>query len=158
MTSFDDFVAGLDPPVFVVTTYDGRQRSGCLVGFATQASIDPPRFLVCLSTSNQTWRVAQRAPLLAVHVLDGDDHGLADLFGGQTGDEVDKFAHCAWHEGPGGVPLLDHAPRHLVGRVIERIPLGDHVGHLLEAVEVDAAAAEPLSLDQVEDIDAGHPA
>ena len=43
---FDAFVGGLDYPVFVVTAAHGEERSGCLVGFATQASIDPPRMLV----------------------------------------------------------------------------------------------------------------
>lgn len=158
MTDLDGFVAGLDPPVFVVTAYDGAERSGCLVGFASQASIVPPRFLVCLSQANHTYRVAARSDHLAVHVLGHGHEDVAALFGGETGDEVDKFAHCSWHEGPGGVPLLDRAARQLVGRVVERIPLGDHVGHLLEPVTVTLARPEdPIGLTDVEDVDAGHP-
>lgn len=162
MSEFDDFVEGLDPPVFVVTTYDGTERSGCLVGFASQVSIEPPRFLVCLSVANHTYRVAQGAEHLAVHVLDRPDDELAGLFGGETGDELDKFARCEWREGPAGVPLLTDSSRRLVGRVVERIPFGDHVGHLLEPVSVAAEPAQkkprPLHLEDVEDIDAGHPA
>ncbi len=158
MSGFDDFVEGLDPPVFVVTAYDGTERSGCLVGFASQVSIDPPRFLVCLSVVNRTYRVAQGAEHLAVHVLDAPEGDLAGLFGGETGDEVDKFARCTWREGPGGVPLLNHASRRLVGRIIDRVPLGDHVGHVLEPVSVEAEPASPLRLEDVEGIDAGHPA
>ncbi|MGH3330053.1 MAG: flavin reductase, partial [Nocardioidaceae bacterium] len=66
---FDDFVEGLDYPMFVVTTANDGHRAGCLVGFTTQASIDPPRMLVCLSVKNRTYRVAQEAEYLAVHVL-----------------------------------------------------------------------------------------
>ena len=40
---------------------------------------------------------------------------LAELFGGETGDEVDKFARCAWHEGPEGVPMLDGCANRFVG-------------------------------------------
>lgn len=155
---FDAFVAGLDYPLFVVTAFDGRERSGCLVGFATQTSIDPPRLLVCLSAANHTLRVAEASALLAVHVLDERDHPLAELFGGETGDEVDKFERCRWRPGPGGVPLLEACPRYVVGRVLERIPLGDHVGHLLEPLDVAGGDAEPLTLADVDDVEPGHPA
>jgi flavin reductase (DIM6/NTAB) family NADH-FMN oxidoreductase RutF len=156
---FDAFVAPLDYPMFVVTTTDGTDHSGCLVGFTTQTSIDPPRFLVCLSQKNHTFRVALGAEHLAVHVLDEDQHELADLFGGQTGDEIDKFTRCQWRRGPGGVPLLEACPSHVVGRIVDHRPLGDHVGFLLEPVAgAPEADADPLTLDDVADVDPGHEA
>lgn len=154
---FDAFTEALDYPMFVVTTTDGTERSGCLVGFTTQVSIGPPRFLVCLSDKNHTMQVAERAELMAVHLLPGDQHELAELFGGETGDEIDKFERCAWRPGPAGVPLLDACPRRLVGRILERIPLGDHVGFLLEPIEVEASGTEDaLTLEGVSDVDPGH--
>ena len=45
------------------------ERDGCVVGFTTQCSIDPPLFLVCLSDKNRTWRIAQEAESLAVHAV-----------------------------------------------------------------------------------------
>lgn len=163
---FGVFTAGLDYPMFVVTTTDGVERSGCLVGFTTQTSIDPPRFLVCLSEKNHTFRVAAGADLLAVHALAADQRPLAELFGAETGDEVDKFAECAWTAGPGGVPLLEECPRRLVGRVLARLPLGDHVGFLLEPVEADENPrarraedpAQALTLEDVTDLEPGHEA
>jgi flavin reductase (DIM6/NTAB) family NADH-FMN oxidoreductase RutF len=154
---FDAFVAGLDYPMFVVTTAHDGERAGCLVGFTTQASLDPPRMLVCLSVANHTYRVARDAELLAVHVLDRSEHDLAELFGGRTGDQVDKFEHCRWRAGPSGVPLLEDCPRRLVGRVLARQEYGDHVGHLLEPLSVEGAArTSALGFEQVADIDAGH--
>jgi flavin reductase (DIM6/NTAB) family NADH-FMN oxidoreductase RutF len=156
---FDAFVGGLDYPVFVVTAANGEERSGCLVGFATQASIRPPRMLVCVSTVNHTYPIAREAALLAVHVLGPEQHGLAELFGAETGDEVDKFEQCRWRAGPGGVPLLEDCPRFMVGRVLSQHPFGDHVGFLLEPVAVDAAADAPaITLGDVTDIEPGHPA
>jgi flavin reductase (DIM6/NTAB) family NADH-FMN oxidoreductase RutF len=156
---FDEFVDGLDYPMFVVTTAAAGERAGCLVGFTTQASIDPPRLLVCLSVKNHTFRVAQRATLLAVHVLDRDQRDLATLFGEQTDDTTDKFGQCSWRPGPDGVPLLEECPRVVVGRVLRRDEYGDHVGHLLEPLEVASDSSEDgLSFEQVEDLDAGHPA
>ncbi len=99
----------LDYPMFVVTARRGEERDGCLIGFATQCSIHPPRLLVCLSEKNRTLRIAQSSGnVLAVHVLFEDQQGLARLFGGETGDDVDKFARCHWHDGPDGLPILDH--------------------------------------------------
>ncbi len=161
---YDEFVEGLDYPMFIVTTVatDGQhrgERAGCLVGFTTQASIDPPRFLVCLSDKNHTYRVAQGAELLAVHGLDSDEVDIAKLFGGETGDEVDKFAQCSWRPGPGGVPLLDECPRVLVGRVLRRDDWGDHVGFLVEPIEVEShEAGKGLGFEQVDDLDPGHSA
>lgn len=157
----DEFVAGFDYPMFVVTAVDAGTgtRAGCLVGFATQTSIDPFRFLVCLSRRNRTFRVAEAAAVLAVHVLgrDGDQQRLAALFGARTGDEIDKFARCSWRPGPGGVPLLTGARRHLVGRVLERVDLGDHVGFLLEPTEVSAAAeSAPLTFRSLPALEPGH--
>ncbi|HET6627543.1 MAG TPA: flavin reductase family protein [Nocardioidaceae bacterium] len=157
--AFDEFVEGLDYPMFVVTTaHDGR-RAGCLVGFTTQASIDPPRMLVCLSVQNRTYRLARDADVLAVHVLDPAQRDLAELFGGVSGDDTDKFARCAWQPGPEAVPLLDGCPRRIVGRILERVPFGDHVGFLLDptGIEVRAGGAG-LSYEEVQDLDPGHPA
>lgn len=157
--AFNAFVADLDYPVFVVTAASAGERDGCLVGFSTQTSIDPPRLLICLSEANRTTAIAQSADVLAVHVLGEDEHGLAEHFGGRTGDEVDKLAGVRWHPGPGGVPLLEECPRRLVGRVLERITLGDHIGHLLAPLDVEAGDAdEALTFQDVTDIEAGHPA
>jgi flavin reductase (DIM6/NTAB) family NADH-FMN oxidoreductase RutF len=157
---FAAFVDGLDYPMYVVTVADGGERSGCLVGFGSQVSLDPPRFLVCISVSNHTHSVALGADLLAVHLLSPEQHALAELFGSETGDEIDKFERCSWQAGPGGVPILDDCPRVLVGRVRERLPgLGDHTGFLLDPVSVTARDGEPgLTFHDVEDVDPGHPA
>lgn len=156
---FDEFLDGLDHPMFVVTANNGRERSGCLVGFATQASIHPPRMLVCVSTVNHTFPIAREAPLLGVHVLGPEQHALAELFGAETGDEVDKFDRCRWRAGQGGVPLLEDCPRLIVGRVISQHPFGDHVGFLLEPIAVDAnRETQGITMEDVTDIDPGHPA
>jgi flavin reductase (DIM6/NTAB) family NADH-FMN oxidoreductase RutF len=159
--SFDDFVRPLDYPMFVVTVPGGPDwdRAGCLVGFATQCSIDPPRFLACVSRANHTHRSAERAPLAAVHRLDADAHDLAELFGGTSGDDVDKFARCDWTEGPDGVPLLSRCSAWLVGDIESRPDLGDHTGLVLRPTAIwQRAEAPPLMFSAVHDVEAGHPA
>ncbi|OBI82932.1 flavin reductase family protein [Mycobacterium sp. 1245805.9] len=133
--AFEELVSLLNYPMFVVTTQADGVPAGCLVGFASQASIHPPRFLVGLSTKNHTFRVAARASHLAVHVFDREHLGVAELFGSQTGDEIDKFDRCSWHRGPVQLPILDDAAAWFAGKILDRFPLGDHVGHLLEPVD-----------------------
>src|SRR5690242_1693741 len=128
---FDQHVEALDYPLLIITaTCANGERAGCVVGFATQCSIEPRRFLTGLSEKNRTYRVAETATHLAVHVLDRREKQLAELFGGETGDEVDKFAMCRWHEGPYGVPILSDIDAWFVGRVVERVALGDHLGYI----------------------------
>ena len=155
--AFDELVAAIEYPLFIVTTAHGAERAGCLIGFATQCSIEPPRFLAGLSKKNHTFRVAQDATHLAVHVIARDDKALAELFGGETGDETDKFAQCEWHEGPSGVPILNAVDAWFVGEVLERVDLGDHVGHVLSPVAVQVAKPANLQSQDTDDIEAGHP-
>lgn len=154
---FERLVAGIDYPLFVVTTVaaDG-ERGGCLVGFATQCSIHPQRFLVGLSDKNHTYEVARRATHLAVHLVDRSQKDIAELFGGESMDSVDKFERCAWRDGPEGVPILDDLAGWFVGRILERIDLGDHVGHVIEPVVAHAAAVAELQFGDAKDIDPGH--
>jgi flavin reductase (DIM6/NTAB) family NADH-FMN oxidoreductase RutF len=157
--AFGKLVGGLDYSMFIVTARAGVEQSGCLVGFGCQSSIDPPRFLVCLSRKNRTCRVAASADVLAVHFVPRQAEALARLFGGVTGDDADKFASCAWQPGPGGPPILQQCRNWFAGRVLERLDLGDHVGFLLEPIAAHWQPGESyLTFDQVKKIEPGHPA
>ena len=124
----------LDYPMFIVTARAGDELAGCLVGFATQCSIDPLRFIVCLSDKNRTFQVAEDAELLAVHLVPEDADELAELFGSETGDEIDKFARVPWTAGPGGLPVLDACGSWFAGRILQRHDVGDHWAFVLEPV------------------------
>ncbi|OPC78494.1 hypothetical protein B4N89_38075 [Embleya scabrispora] len=156
--------------MFVVTAVQPvtGERSGCLVGFASQCGMEPVRFLVCVSVVNHTHAIALASPVLAVHALGERQHDLAALFGERTGDRVDKFADCAWEPGPAGVPLLTDCPVRIVGTVLHRLDgLGDHTGFVLDPIEPDAGTDDadpprdshaPLMFSAVRDLHPGHPA
>ena len=146
----------LDYTMFVVTAAANGTRAGCLVGFTTQCSIDPLRFLVLLSKKNRTLRVAEEADALGVHLVPEDRLDLAELFGGETGDDVDKFEHCRWHHGPLGVPVIEGCPSWFEGRIAGRFDAGDHVGFFLEPEEGDGGATEPLRFQDAKHIEPGH--
>ncbi len=159
MSAFDRVVRSLDTAMAIVTTVaaDDGERSGCLVGFHCQCSIDPERYAVWISEANHTHGVAARAERVAVHLPRADAGDVAEHFGTNTGDEVDKFAAVEWRDGGGGLPLLDAVPDRLVGRVVDRHEDGDH---LCLVVEVETAACDepftPLRFGAVRDLDPGH--
>jgi flavin reductase (DIM6/NTAB) family NADH-FMN oxidoreductase RutF len=148
--AFDALVGALDYPMFIVTTAAGGERAGCLVGFATQCSIDPPRFLACISDKNRTYRVLEDgATAMVVHVAPRDAGDLVELFGGETGDDADKFDRCQWTPGPEELPVLDRCRSWFAGRIADRIRMGDHVGFVLEPFDGRAdhdGPAFPFSL------------
>lgn len=155
---FLKLAGALNYPVFIVTAANGGEREGCVIGFASQTSFEPARFLACLSRANRTYRFAREAGELAVHLVPRAQERLVDLFGGETGDEIDKFEHCEWRPGPRGLPILAGCPSWFAGEILERIDLGDHVGHLLAPFAVEFEPGEIMYFQDVTDIDPGHPA
>ncbi|MFD4569440.1 flavin reductase family protein [Streptomyces sp. NPDC058467] len=161
MVDMDVFTDRLNPEMCVVTAAAGGERAGCLVGFASQCSLRPVRFVVWLSKVNRTFEVARCAGFLAVHLLTPQQYEVAALFGGESGDHVDKFAHIRWTQGHGGSVVLEDSPAWFVGRIEQRIDAGDHVGFVLDPVqcgEQEKAGGGPLlRLADVLTIEPGHP-
>ncbi len=154
--TFLKLAGSLDYPVFIVTTIAGDEREGCVIGFATQCSFHPARFLACLSRANRTFRLAQEAEALAVHLVPRAAIELVELFGGETGDEIDKFERCAWSTGPRGLPILDDCPSWFAGEIRARHDLGDHMGMLLEPIDARFEPGEFVSFREVRDVEPGH--
>jgi flavin reductase (DIM6/NTAB) family NADH-FMN oxidoreductase RutF len=86
------FSERVDYAYYVVTARtDEGILGGCLAGFVTQCSIDPPNFIVCISKVNHTFGIAERSTALGLHLLGRDQVWLARRFGEETGDLMDKF-------------------------------------------------------------------
>lgn len=157
--AFRDIVGDLTYPMLIVTASDGHDRSGCLVGFSSQSSIDPPRYVVWISKKNHTYGVARRADVLTVHFPSKHQHDLAELFGSRTGDELDKFASIASHVGPHGAVVVDEVARWFVGRITATLDGGDHVGFELLPIAGEMGDwPDQLSFRDVRDLEPGHPA
>ena len=156
---FHHLVGDLDYPMLIVTAAADGRRAGCLVGFSTQCSIGPARFVVFISKKNFTFGVARQADHLAVHLLSKRHHDISVLFGETTGDDHDKFADVPWHTGPGGAPVLDDIGTWFVGRVVDHLDGGDHLGFVLEPVEAEKAhPVDQLGFQDVRDMEPGHEA
>jgi flavin reductase (DIM6/NTAB) family NADH-FMN oxidoreductase RutF len=155
---FGKIMGTLNYPVFIVTTAAGDRREGCVIGFATHTSLRPPRFLACLSRENRTYRLAREAVALAVHAVPRDRTDLVELFGGETGDEIDKFARCEWRPGPRGLPILAGCPSWFAGAILSGHDLGDHEGFLLSPIDARYEPGELAYFQDVTYVEPGHPA
>ena len=154
----------------IVTARDrDGNRAGCLVGFASQCGVEPPRYAVWLSVRNHTFEVASGSDHLAVHVLAKDRRPLAELFGSLTEHDQDKFGRCEWDDGPFGLPILRQAagwfagPARRVSASGEPAPNGSVSGdHELLVISPQVAhgrlEAQPLSFQDVKDLNTGNPA
>jgi flavin reductase (DIM6/NTAB) family NADH-FMN oxidoreductase RutF len=157
--TFDEFIGLVDHPMLVVTTTARQRHAGCLVGFHSQCSIEPPLYAVWLSKANRTFRIAVHAEVFALHFLEESDHDLAELFGTHTGDDEDKFTQCTWESGPDTVRLLQCRARIIAQRIAMYDSGGDHVCFVLSPrATTGPADFTPLLFSSVEDLDAGHDA
>lgn len=154
----EPFTSRVDYALAVVTTGLGDELAGCLVGFTTQCSIHPPRFMVCISRLNHTLSAMQRSGRCAVHLLGEDQLDLASLFGEETGDSVSKFDRCRWRRGITGTPVLEDCAAWIEGRVLEHRPVGDHEAFLVEPLDGGAGAQRGVLTYQVApQLSPGHP-
>jgi flavin reductase (DIM6/NTAB) family NADH-FMN oxidoreductase RutF len=155
---FQRLVGELDYPLLVVTVAAGDERSGCLVGFATQCSIHPPRYWVCISKANHTHAVALRSSAMVVHFPSAEEMDLARLFGEETGDDVDKFALTGWEPAPDGLtPRLSGCDRWFAGRVLDKVNGGDHTSFLIEPFAASSGREEgQLGFQAARDMSPGH--
>jgi flavin reductase (DIM6/NTAB) family NADH-FMN oxidoreductase RutF len=154
------FFERVDFPYYLLTarTPEG-EMSGCLAGFVTQCSIDPPNFVACISRLNHTLGVAVHALAMGLHLLGEDQVGMARLFGEKTGDEVDKFAEVDWRIGPTGAPLLADVSLALEGTILGHFSVGDHEAFLVRAVRAVAGPGSGLLTHRTSPrLHPGHPA
>ena len=159
--ALEEFSEKVDGPLLIVTTVAGDHRSGCVVGYWTKCSVTPPRFLVCISKKNHTFKVAMQADTLALHLVPSSEVDIVRLFGSETGDEIDKFSRCRWRTGPGGVPILEACPSHAVCNILDRTDVGDHVALITSPIEVNDGPEDDIFTHNMaleRSVKPGHPA
>ena len=156
----DDLLRHANQPMVIVTARDAAgNRAGCLVGFASQCGIDPPRYAVWLSVQNHTYEVARGSDHLAVHLLAKPQRALAQLFGSVTDHDHDKLADCDWTDGPFGLPVLHDVAGWFAGPARRVASSGDHELFIVSPQVVHGRLDEqPLSFQDVKDLEAGNPA
>jgi flavin reductase (DIM6/NTAB) family NADH-FMN oxidoreductase RutF len=120
-----------------VITAAGAQPVGFTATSLSSVAAEPPLLSFGISTGSSSWPTLADAPFVGVHLLGEHQEELAATFARSGADRFGQST--AWRRGPHGVPLLDDVSAWLVGRVVARIPAGDH-----RIVVAQAIAGDPL--------------
>jgi flavin reductase (DIM6/NTAB) family NADH-FMN oxidoreductase RutF len=124
--------------VTVITTIDRDTIHGMTANAFLSVSLRPPLVLVSLGRCRMN-EMLPRTGRYGVSVLACDQEEFAAHFAAQrTAPNEPQFV---WH---GGLPLLDGALAHLVCRVVDIHPAGDHVLWIGEVEHLHHRDGEPL--------------
>ncbi|GAA3398466.1 flavin reductase family protein [Streptomyces roseoviridis] len=120
-----------------VITAHGERPVGFTATSLNSVAADPPLLSFGVGTGSSSWPVLAEAEHVGVHILGEHQQELAGTFA-RSG--ADRFAEpTRWSPGPEGVPVLDGVLAWLVGRVVARVPAGDHRIVIAEVVAGDPA-------------------
>jgi flavin reductase (DIM6/NTAB) family NADH-FMN oxidoreductase RutF len=124
--------------VTVITTHERDTIHGMTANAFLSVSLRPPLVLVSLGRCRMN-EMLPRTGRYGVSVLACDQEHFAAHFAARQTSPVEP--HFVWHE---GLPLLDGALAHLVCRVVDIHPAGDHVLWIGEVEHLHHRDGEPL--------------
>ncbi|WP_243095095.1 flavin reductase family protein [Thermus thalpophilus] len=125
--------------VTVVSVRTGEGVHGMTANAFLSVSLDPPLVLVSVDRRARTHGLLLEAGRYGVSVLAEGQRDLSDHFAGRGVGE----AQPVWREVL-GVPLLEGALAHVVARVVEAHPAGDHTLFIGEVEHLGYGEGRPL--------------
>ncbi len=156
--AFGTLMLALDNPLIVVTTAEAGERAG-LPRRLPRSVEHRAAAVLRLAVQGESHLPGGAALLPPGHPLPEHDRlPLAELFGTQTGDTVDKFAGLRVTPGAGDAPVLADCPNWLVGRRLALLDEGgDHVCVITEPVAGQSSGRfDPLRLSRAGHLTPGH--
>ena len=138
---FTEALAGFATAVGVVTVRDGRDDIGTTVTAFGSVSLEPPLVLVSIAAESYLSEVMHRQDDWSATVLGADQRALAGRFAaaGRPSARL-LIAAVPHHRGPhSGALIVDGGTAALECRTRQRVPAGDHVLFVAEALAVDYA-------------------
>ncbi len=156
----DAFTDRTDFPLTVVTTVapDG-ERSGCLAGFTTQCSIDPLRFLVCVSRVNHTFAVVGASEVAGAAPPRREQTAAPPSSASRAVTRSTSSPPSPGTRAPGASRCSTACAAWLALEILDRVDVGDHVALLTSPVGGGPGPAGGLlTMATAPPLDAGHPA
>lgn len=125
LTAFFKLTYGL----YIVSSFAGEQKSGCVVNTVTQVTAEPPKLAVTVSKDNFTCSLIQQSGLFTATALTQDaDMNLIGAFGFRSGRDEDKFSGFPTTLDKNGVPYVtSYAAAVFSCRVEKQVDLGTHI-------------------------------
>ena len=97
--------------LYVVTSNDGKKDNGLIVNTVTQVTNTPNRIAVTINKENYSHHVIKQTGIMNINCLSTDaPFNVFEVFGFQSGRNVDKFADCTPLRSDNGLVFL---PRYI---------------------------------------------
>jgi flavin reductase (DIM6/NTAB) family NADH-FMN oxidoreductase RutF len=127
--------------VTVVTTMEDDVPRGLVVNAFSSLTLEPPRVLVCVSRSAQSYQAMFRTDVFAVNVLAADQEAVARTFARSGGE---KFADVEWEAGEMGAPILTGCCGVAETKLETRVHVDTHTIFVGRVVDVRVTERSPL--------------
>lgn len=118
--------------IYVLTARFENAINGMIASWVSQASYDPPLFMVAVHPDRYTHDLLTKSGYFALHILTRDQIDLLHRFKGP--DTRKKFASIAWEDGVTGCPVLTDCIGCMECRIIQSMAPGNHTLFIGEAV------------------------
>jgi flavin reductase (DIM6/NTAB) family NADH-FMN oxidoreductase RutF len=125
--------------VTVITAAHREDTHGMTANAFMSVSLHPPLVLISIGHNAQMYKLLGPGTRYGVSMLSDDQEALSRHFGGRPMDGLD--IHFAWEK---GVPLLKGAIAHMVARVVDIHPAGDHTLFIGQVEYVQVRHGSPL--------------
>ncbi|GAA5054355.1 flavin reductase family protein [Thermocatellispora tengchongensis] len=116
---------------------DTGEPCGLAANSFTSVSLDPPLVAFCVAHTSTSWPRVRAAATHCVNVLGERQQRVCDQLAAKGGD---KFAGLAWHDSPGGNPVIDGALAWIDCAIEAEHVAGDHVIVVARVHGLDAHA------------------
>jgi flavin reductase len=121
LSAYRAAMAKVAAPVHIITTRCGDRNYGMTATAVCSVTDTPPRLLVCINRTAQSYQHFLTSRVLAVNTVSGADQEIAAVFAGAGGikDMDVRFGHGAWDELQTGAPVLASAISAFDCRIID---------------------------------------
>jgi flavin reductase (DIM6/NTAB) family NADH-FMN oxidoreductase RutF len=127
--------------VTVVTAMGADAPRGLVVNAFSSLTLEPPRILVCVARTSQSYETLFRARGFAVNVLSAEQEPVARAFA-RSG--ADKFADVRWERGVLDAPIIEGSSAVAEARSLTRVDVDTHTIFIGEVVDVRVSDRPPL--------------
>ena len=128
--------------LYVVTTNDGKRDNGCIVNTVCQLTSTPECVAVTVNKSNYTHDTVKETGILNVNCISVEaPFKVFEVFGFQSGRDVDKFTDCSPIRSKNGLVVLPKYINAYMSLAVEDyIDLGTHGMFICSLTEADTVS------------------
>lgn len=124
--------------LYIVTTKNAEEFSGCVVNTVTQVTAEEkPKLIVAINKENYTAEIAQKSRKMNISVLSQEaDMLLIGKFGFRSGRDINKLEETQYILGKNEIPIItEKAVSYIECNIIQVIDCGTHNIFILEMQE-----------------------